>query len=619
MGIALDGIGGFPTDRIVDELMVLEKRPGILLAEKKQDIDAGVRAFQNLNSQLSSLTNAAWGIYSKESKTDHTYDPMKVWGAVKGSSNNSGVSVEAKTGAKVGEIEFDVIRKAAAKRAVYRTDDLKTLSGTIQDNGGSFSILIGSKVTNIKPKSTSVDDIAAAINAVRESGVSATVVKLRDASGNEEKALQIVGNETGKQNGDFKIFGGDVAKYAGLSNDKVKHDAASQSTVYTFANHDKAVAAVGGNDGIAKKAVEGSKGFGLEAQDAEIIMYGRKYSYASNKLDLMDNVTVDISRVEQQKGSDGKDVTGSWSEVVKTPDNAPNKDGSTTTTSPTKPSETPTTTTTTSGSAGTAPSSGATPAPAPGGGSGTSTPGTSAPGTSSSTTTKENPTTLVAKGVKVTISSDPEVATKKVQATVSALNGILTTLTQGMKSVEKTRSGQDGKRETWKAPGVLSNSLGRQVQSQIGEILSDGLTIKDDKGNSQTYSLLDLGIEMKLTGTNKEMSVSFDSAKFKELMEKSPQTAQKLATALGDKIGSLGSRLSDATEGMITGVINTEKKESEYYDTRIKDFNDRLVEKEANMKKQYARLQTALAVYGQKQAWLQNQLAQLSGGMMGGK
>lgn len=558
MGIAIDGIGGFPTDGIVDKLIALEKRPGYLLAQKKKDIDDGTKVFQNLNAQLASLTSNAWGVFGKKDKFDKTSDPMDIWGAVKGSSNNKGVTVEAKTGAKVGSVEFDVVSKATAKREIYGADELKKLTDAMGSNG--FSIAIGNKVTHITPASSSMEDMAKAINAVKDAGVSATVVKLRGQDGKEEKMLQLVGKETGKREGDFQIIAGNAAAGAKLDPEKIKHDAASKSTVYTFADHDKMLNQVGSD-----KGVNGKKDLAVAAQDAHIQMYGKDYYYSSNKLDIMDKVTIDISGLEQQKGADGKNITGEAEKNV-----AKN---------------------------------------------GTDPDGHSVEQVETTKATMD----FVAKGIKVNLTEDGDVATKKVESMVGALNKVLGTLHQGMKSVEKIRREDDGTESKWKAPGALSNSIGRMVQSQIGSIMSDGITIKDAKGNDQTYALKDLGIELNLDKDTKEMSIKFDSAKFKELMEKSPETAQKLATALGDRIGSMGSRLSDSKEGILTKSIESRKTESDYYDRRIDDFQRRINAKQENMKKQYARLQTALAAFGQKQAWLQGQLAQLNGGMMGGK
>lgn len=598
MGISLDGIGGFPTENIVKQLIALEKRPGILLAQKQKDLDAGTKVFQNLNSQLASLTSAAWGISGKKDKFDKTFDPMDIWGAVKGSSNNKGVTVETKTGAKVGSVEFDVVSKASAEREVYDAKTLAVLTDEMAKGDGSFSIHIGNKVTNIKPASTSMEDMAKAINAVKDAGVSATVVKLRGQDGKEEKMLQIVGRDTGKNEGDFRIFAGDIAKSAGLDKDKIKHDAASKSITYTFADYGKAKAAL--RDG------EGVKGLGelhKDATDAHIQMYGKDYFYASNKLELMDKVTIDISGVEQQKGSDGKNITGSWTEIYKNPDYK-------------KPADSGTTGSTAGSTAG---SGSAAPAATSGAAGTPSAGGTGANTTEEYLSKSHDKAEFVAKGIKVNLTEDGDVATKKVESMVGALNKVLGTLSQGMKSVEKIRTEEDGTQSKWKAPGALSNSIGRMVQSQIGSVVSEGITIKDAKGNSQTYSLNDLGIELKIDKDTKEMSVNFESAKFKELMEKSPETAQKLAIALGDKVGEIGRRLSDSSEGMVTKTIDSRKSESDYYDRRIDDFQQRINAKEENMKKQYARLQTALATFGQKQAWLQGQLAQLNGGMMGGK
>lgn len=539
MGIAIDGIGGFPTDGIVEKLIALEKRPGYLLAQKQKDIDAGTKVFQNLNSQLAALTTNAWGIFGKKDKLDKTSNPMDIWAAVKGTSSNKAVSVEAEKGARAGSVEFDVKQLAQSRQIAIDAAKLEEFGKSVKEKGGYFSIRIGDSVTAIKAESNSAQDMAKAINSVKGLGVSATALRIGDGTdGKGEYVLQITGKEIGAEKGDFQVYAGDMGN--GRTVFPSQREYGDGFIKYSFGGPGQGTLDLGAETELDATVTR-------EAQDAEVLIHGSGVTgldgkpmastFSSNTIELLDKVKVNIANVVQEKNSDGSPVDKNF----------------------------------------------------------------------------------LAKGIKVDVTEDSGVATGKVEAMVGSLNKILGTLHQGMKSVEKIRREEDGTESKWKAPGPLSNSIGRMVQSRIGAIMSDGITIKDAKGNSQTYALKDMGIELNMDKDSKEMSINFDSAKFKELTEKSPEVAQKLATALGEKVGAMGSQLSDSKDGILTQSIENRKTESAYYDRRIDDFQIRINAKEASMKKQYARLQTALAAFGQKQAWLQGQLAQLNGGAMGGK
>lgn len=520
MGMALPGIGGFDTTQIVEQLMYLESRPGRVLNDKKASIETTTKAYQNLNSQLAALTKNAWSVFGKEDKFDMTFDPTAVWGAVKGSSNNEKVSVTTTTGAAIGSVEFDIKALAQSKQITFNNEQLANFASNVGD-GGSFSILVGNKITNITPASNSMEDIAKAINSVKDAGVSATVVRTSDgADGKGEYVLQITGKETGSTAGNFQIYAGDVTKGLSVSPKETQNNAASNSITYTFedaAALRSATAGVVSYEGTVRR----------NSSDAVITLYGEDHTYQSNKIELMDHVTVDISGVKAETKADGTNVYGDY----------------------------------------------------------------------------------LTKGIKIDVVADNSPASEKVKSLVDNLNKVLGTLADGMKGVEKVRYDEKGKRETYLAPGVLSTSVGRQVQTQLGDLLSSGVTITGADGKSQTYSLSALGVDLKNEGGN--MTVNFDADKFQEMMEGDPTKVEKIMTAFAEKVADYGNRMSDSADGMMKDVIKAGEDEQAYYKDRISDFEDRMALKRESLQRQYSALETMLANFNSQQSWLASQLATL--------
>ena len=148
------------------------------------------------------------------------------------------------------------------------------------------------------------------------------------------------------------------------------------------------------------------------------------------------------------------------------------------------------------------------------------------------------------------------------------------------------------------------------MQSELGDMLSSGITIKDAAGNAQTYSAEDFGITLK--NTSDGLKVEFDESKFQAMMESDPTKTEKVVSAFAQKLGDFGSNISDSSTGMLTSVIKSNDDEKSYVESRISDFKERMVRKEASLKQQYSRLETLLAGFSQQQAWLTSQLAGLA-------
>ena len=295
MGISLSGIGGFDTTQIVSQLMQIERQAGQRYTQQRAQLRTGVTAFQGLNSKLADLTKLSWEIIGKAAKTDTSLDPTPVWGATKGTSNHDKVTISTSGGAAVGSVEFDVKQKAQSKQVLLDSNQFHALVG----DGNSISIAAGDKVVNLTPKSNSMKDVAAAINAAKDAGVSATVVRTGDGvDGKGQYVLQLTGKETGEVNGNFKIFQGDVGLTA--TGEKERSDDSVAGTItYKFKNHSALLAGLSGSAEFTDLKTT------RESSNAVIRMFGEEYSYSSNQIELLDKVKVDISALTQETKADG--------------------------------------------------------------------------------------------------------------------------------------------------------------------------------------------------------------------------------------------------------------------------------------------------------------------------
>lgn len=205
MSMSIGGIAsGLDTASIIDQLMQVEAIPRTQLQTKQKTTETFVAALQALNTKVSSLTeNAAKAMKSAS---------FDVW---KGTSSADSVTVTTGTGAAAGTLEFRVDALAQGK---------STLSGVLADassllTGGDFTITKGDGSTHtITPASSSLADLASAINSDAESGVKATIVNTTDGS-----RLQLTATKTGATDGAFTITSGTAE--AGFSSIRGAQDA----------------------------------------------------------------------------------------------------------------------------------------------------------------------------------------------------------------------------------------------------------------------------------------------------------------------------------------------------------------------------------------------------------
>lgn len=306
MGIALPGLGGFNTQGIVEKLMSLEKVPLIKLQRRQAEYKSQVQVFQNMNTKFANIKRAAWDVYGRVGKESVRFNTSEIWEAAKATSSDPMVGVTTSPGAQVGSVEFDVLQVAKSKQATLDQDALKSLYDAAKAKGEppKISIMIGDKITTISPTSADASAFARAINAASGSGVNATAVRVGDnPDGTGKYVLQINGAETGANKGDYKIFAGDITQGLGLTAKTSKTDAATNSAQYVYEDAAALATAVRGTG-----AQEQTLNIIHQSSDAKIRLLGKERTYASNQIQIMDNVKIDLSNVVQKTNPDGTPV-----------------------------------------------------------------------------------------------------------------------------------------------------------------------------------------------------------------------------------------------------------------------------------------------------------------------
>lgn len=306
MGIALPGLGGFNTQGIVEKLMSLEKVPLIKLQRRQAEYKSQVQVFQNMNTKFANIKRAAWDVYGRVGKESVRFNTSEIWEAAKATSSDPMVGVTTSPGAQVGSVEFDVLQVAKSKQATLDQDAIQSLYDAAKAKGEppKISIMIGDKITTISPTSADASAFARAINAASGSGVNATAVRVGDnPDGTGKYLLQINGAETGANKGDYKIFAGDITQGLGLTAKSSKTDAATNSAQYVYEDAAALAAAVAGTG-----AQEQALNIIHQSSDAKIRLLGQERTYASNQIQIMDNVKIDLSNVVQKTNADGTPV-----------------------------------------------------------------------------------------------------------------------------------------------------------------------------------------------------------------------------------------------------------------------------------------------------------------------
>jgi flagellar hook-associated protein 2 len=200
--------------------------------------------------------------------------------------------------------------------------------------------------------------------------------------------------------------------------------------------------------------------------------------------------------------------------------------------------------------------------------------------------------------VTLNVASDSGALADKVGKLVEAVNGVF--------SYVKLQGSYNA--ETKDAGPLLGDALARRVTGDLYRELGQ------------------VGVDLRTAGLSltKEGLLSFDRAAFTAAYEQDPAavaaffhdggtTTDTADDGLGKRLESLAKRATDTVGGLITGAINGRKTEVSTIERQIADWDVRLARKEANLRRQFAGLETALSNLRSQSTWLAGQLAGLAG------
>lgn len=212
MGMTISGLAsGIDTAGLVDQLMQIESIPQLLLKNSVSQTRADIKALQDLNTRVAALADKAAAAAKPDALALFTT-----------SASSDAVSAVAGTGASAGSI--DIVVGAVAKAQVSVTAAMAQAPTT------TYTITTAAGATEITAASTSLDDVAAAIN---DSGAGVRATKVAagtDAGGQPLYRLQLTSAETGAA-GKFDVHAGTAADVqAGTATDVFAQPGAAHVT-----------------------------------------------------------------------------------------------------------------------------------------------------------------------------------------------------------------------------------------------------------------------------------------------------------------------------------------------------------------------------------------------------
>ncbi|QNE48569.1 flagellar filament capping protein FliD [Glaciihabitans sp. INWT7] len=194
MGISLDGLSsGLDTTSLITQLMTAEAAPQDLLKAQVSKTTTIITALQGLNSRMATLADTA--------TTAAKAGSLDLYSAT---SSSTALSVSVATGASAGELQVVVSALAQSQVGVSAAMSAWPSPSTITIVGHSGTPL------EITPASSSLDDVASAINS-STAGVTATKVASGvDVGGNKLYRLQFSSKTTGADSA-FTVYQGTAA------------------------------------------------------------------------------------------------------------------------------------------------------------------------------------------------------------------------------------------------------------------------------------------------------------------------------------------------------------------------------------------------------------------------
>ncbi|MEV1288097.1 flagellar filament capping protein FliD [Micromonospora sp. NPDC049679] len=173
------------TTQLISQLMQIEAMPQTALKNKVTVQNRAVSAFQNVNTKMAALTNAAKALN----------DP-KTWTAMKATSNSDAAAVTATPGAANGSLTFKVDRLAAAHTVTFtgRVSSLTDATAAPVMSGDTFDVLLADGTTKtVTPTDKSLQSVVTAINGTTNAAYKAAAVQVAPG----QYSLQLTASASG--------------------------------------------------------------------------------------------------------------------------------------------------------------------------------------------------------------------------------------------------------------------------------------------------------------------------------------------------------------------------------------------------------------------------------------
>ncbi|SIQ30081.1 flagellar filament capping protein FliD [Halanaerobium kushneri] len=213
-----------------------------------------------------------------------------------------------------------------------------------------------------------------------------------------------------------------------------------------------------------------------------------------------------------------------------------------------------------------------------------------------------NPEAAANSTATISVAKDAGKATKAVQAFVDQYNSVMDFM--------NSKSGYDSETEEG---GILQgDGTVMRLQMRLRELVTSKVK---DSGAYKT--LTSLGIEIDRDGV-----MSFDSAKFTEALENSPEEVMSIFNAESDSDGYNGMavRMDSYLNQLMQSNTGLIPRKLDFYDTRIDSLNDDIedVQRKVEMTRQryvdqFAAMEEAISEMQSQQSWMMSQLSSMGG------
>ena len=187
---------GLDTNRIIGQLIELERAPQVALAKRKERTQAALDAWGSISTKLADLRTAAAALNTAAG-----------WNTRKATSSSDAATVAATTTASTGTLTFTVDQLAAAH--AIRSNNTIAATSTVITTGSTITITNGTGTHTVNVGGGTLSEVVTAINSA---GLGLSAAAVNTGSGYR---LQVTSSSTGTSSS-FSISAGVAATVGGM-------------------------------------------------------------------------------------------------------------------------------------------------------------------------------------------------------------------------------------------------------------------------------------------------------------------------------------------------------------------------------------------------------------------